>query len=99
HLPRSPLFPYTTLFRSLLLVTTMNLTSMAVVREKEIGTLEQIMVTPIQPTELIIGKLIPFTIIGTINATVVLLVMIFGFGIPIKDRKSTRLNSSHVSIS
>lgn len=68
----------------LLLVTTMNLTSMAVVREKEIGTLEQIMVTPIRPTELIIGKLIPFTMIGVINATVVLLVMVFGFGIPIR---------------
>ena len=68
----------------LLLVTTMNLTSMAVVREKEIGTLEQIMVTPIRPSELIIGKLVPFTIIGSINATVVLTVMVFGFGIPIR---------------
>ncbi len=68
----------------LLLVTTMNLTSMAVVREKEIGTLEQLMVTPIRPSELIIGKLVPFTIIGVINATVVLVVMVFGFGIPIK---------------
>jgi ABC-2 type transport system permease protein len=68
----------------LLLVTTMNLTSMAVVREKEIGTLEQLMVTPILPSELIIGKLIPYTIIGSINATIVVLVMVFGFGIPIK---------------
>lgn len=68
----------------LLLVTTMNLTSMAVVREKEIGTLEQIMVTPIRPSEMIIGKLIPFTMIGAINATIVVLVMVFGFGIPIK---------------
>ena len=68
----------------LLLITTTNLTSMAIVREKEIGTLEQIMVTPIRPSELIIGKLIPFTIIGSINATVVVLVMVFGFGIPIK---------------
>ncbi len=68
----------------LLLVTTMNLTSMAVVREKEIGTLEQIMVTPIRPSEMIIGKLIPFTMIGAINATIVVVVMVFGFGIPIK---------------
>jgi len=68
----------------LLLVTTMNLTSMAVVREKEIGTLEQIMVTPIRPSELIIGKLIPFTMIAVINATIVLVVMVFGFDIPIK---------------
>jgi ABC-2 type transport system permease protein len=68
----------------LLLVTTMNLTSMAIVKEKEIGTLEQIMVTPIRPTELIIGKLIPFTLIGAVNATIVVLVTIFWFGIPIK---------------
>ncbi len=68
----------------LLLVTTMNLTSMAVVREKEIGTLEQIMVTPIRPSELIIGKLVPFTIIGLINGGVVMLVMVFGDGIPIR---------------
>jgi ABC-2 type transport system permease protein len=68
----------------LLLVTTMNLTSMAVVREKEIGTLEQLMVTPIRPSEMIIGKLVPFTIIGSINATVVVTVMVYGFGIPIK---------------
>jgi ABC-2 type transport system permease protein len=68
----------------LLLVTTMNLTSMAVVREKEIGTLEQIMVTPIRPSELIIGKLVPFTIIGLINSGVVMLIMVFGYGIPIR---------------
>ncbi len=68
----------------LLLITTMNLTSMAIVREKEIGTLEQLMVTPIRPTELILGKLVPFTIIASINASIVLLVMVFGFGIQIK---------------
>ncbi len=68
----------------ILLITTMNLTSMAVVREKEIGTLEQIMVTPIRPAELIIGKLVPFTIIGAVNVAVVLLVMVFGFGIAVK---------------
>jgi ABC-2 type transport system permease protein len=68
----------------ILLVTTMNLTSMAIAKEKEIGTLEQIMVTPITPSELILGKLIPFTIIGVANVCVVLCVMAFGFGIPIK---------------
>lgn len=67
-----------------LLVTTMNLTAMAIVKEKEIGTLEQIMVTPITPSELILGKLIPFVIIGVANVCVVLLVMVFGFGIPVK---------------
>jgi drug efflux transport system permease protein len=68
----------------ILLITTTNLTSMAIVKEKEIGTLEQIMVTPITPTELIIGKLVPFTMIGIINWCVVLVAMVYGFGIPIK---------------
>ncbi len=68
----------------ILLITTTNLTAMAIVREKEIGTLEQIMVTPITSSELILGKLIPYTIIGLIDVCVVLLVMVFFFGIPIK---------------
>ena len=67
----------------ILLITTTNLTSMAVVKEKEIGTLEQIMVTPITPTELIVGKLIPFTIIGLVNWCVVLTAMVLGFGISV----------------
>ncbi len=68
----------------ILLLTTTNLTAMAIVKEKEIGTLEQIMVTPIRPFELILGKLVPFTLIGFVDVCLVLLVMVFGFGIPIK---------------
>lgn len=68
----------------ILLITTMNLTAMAIVKEKEIGTLEQLLVTPLRPTELILGKLIPFTIIGMVNVSIVLLVMRFGFGIEIR---------------
>jgi len=68
----------------ILLLTTTNLTAMAIVKEKEIGTLEQLMVTPITSSELILGKLVPFTIIGLIDVCLVLSVMVFGFGIPIK---------------
>lgn len=68
----------------ILLITTTNLTAMAIVKEKEIGTLEQIMVTPIKPYELILGKLIPFTIVGLADVCLVMAVMVFGFGIPIK---------------
>jgi ABC-2 type transport system permease protein len=68
----------------ILLITTTNLTAMAIVKEKEVGTLEQIMVTPIRSYELILGKLIPFTIIGMANVCIVLTVMVFGFSIPIK---------------
>jgi ABC-2 type transport system permease protein len=68
----------------ILLITTTNLTAMAIVKEKEVGTLEQIMVTPIRSYELILGKLIPFTIVGMTNVCVVITVMVFGFDIPIK---------------
>lgn len=68
----------------ILLLTTMNLTAMAIVKEKEIGTLEQLLVTPLRPIEMIIGKLVPFTIIGLIVVTVAILVMVFGFSIPIR---------------
>ncbi len=68
----------------ILLLTTMNLTAMAIVKEKEIGTLEQLLVTPLRPVEMIIGKLVPFTIIGLIVVTVAVLVMVFGFSIPIR---------------
>ena len=68
----------------ILLITTTNLTAMAIVKEKEVGTLEQIMVTPIRPTELILGKLIPFSLIALVNFSVVLTVMVFGFDIAVR---------------
>ena len=50
------------------------LTSMAVVREKEIGTIEQIMVTPITPAEFILGKTLPFVLIAFVDVTLILLI-------------------------
>ncbi len=76
-----------------LLVTliTLQLTSMAVVREKEIGTMEQIIVTPIKPVEFILGKTVPFAIIGLVDAIVVMLVGVFWFEIPIRGPLSVFL--------
>ncbi len=65
-------------------VVTLLLTSMAVVREREIGTMEQIMVTPITPTEFILGKTMPFVVIGFIDVTLVTLIGRFWFGVPIR---------------
>jgi drug efflux transport system permease protein len=56
---------------TLLLTTVIMLTAFAVVREREIGTLEQLMVTPIRPAELIIGKTMPFMLIGLGNVFLV----------------------------
>lgn len=68
----------------ILLVITTILMAMAIVKEREIGTLEQIIVTPIKPYQLIIGKLIPFVIFGFIDILLVNAVMVFWFGIAIK---------------
>ncbi len=65
-----------------LMLITMTLTSLGVVREKEIGTLEQLMVTPIKSWQLILGKLIPFTIIGYVDVLIVLALARFWFGVP-----------------
>jgi ABC-2 type transport system permease protein len=67
---------------TVLMIITMTLTSLGVVREKEIGTLEQLRVTPIKPHELIIGKLIPFIMIGFVDVMVVLAIARFWFEIP-----------------
>ncbi|TLY29330.1 MAG: ABC transporter permease [Ignavibacteria bacterium] len=67
---------------TVLMIITMTLTSLGVVREKEIGTLEQLQVTPIKPHELIIGKLIPFIMIGFFDVTVVLAIARFWFEVP-----------------
>lgn len=67
----------------IMLVTTI-LTSLAVVKEREIGTLEQLIVTPIKPYQMILGKIIPFSILGFVSVTIVISVMSFWFQIPIR---------------
>lgn len=67
----------------LLLIITVFLTSMGIVREKEIGTLDQLIVTPIRATELILGKTIPFSILGFLEITIAMgfVYLIFGIGV------------------
>lgn len=68
----------------ILVVTTTVMMAMGVVKEREIGTLEQLIVTPIKPFQLIIGKLIPFVIIGFIDFLIVVTVMVLWFGIAVR---------------
>lgn len=68
----------------ILIIVTINMTSLAIVKEREVGTLEQLIVTPIRPFQMIIGKLVPFTIIGFVSIILVLSVMRFWFGIEVK---------------
>jgi ABC-2 type transport system permease protein len=68
----------------LLSIITLILTSLAVVKEKEIGTLEQLIVTPLKPYQIIFGKLIPFTILGFAAVIIILTSMWVIFSIAIK---------------
>lgn len=63
----------------ILLTITVMLTSMSIVREKELGTLEQLVVTPLTPMELMLGKTLPGLLIGMLDMTFVLLVAVFWF--------------------
>lgn len=60
------------------------LTSMGIVRERERGTLEQLMVTPIKPYELMLGKILPYIVLGYIQITLALLIGVVVFKVPIK---------------
>jgi len=68
----------------LLMVMTMLLTSLAIVKEKELGTLEQLVVTPIKPYQLIIGKLAPFFLIGVVDVILVVFFASWIFNLPVK---------------
>jgi ABC-2 type transport system permease protein len=67
----------------ILMVMTLLLSAMGVVREKEIGTMEQLIVTPIRPWQLLVGKLAPFAIIGLFQMFLVTAVTVFGFRVPL----------------
>jgi ABC-2 type transport system permease protein len=67
-----------------MLIMVMMLTAFAVVREREIGTLEQIMVTPIRRWEFILGKTLPFFLIGCFDATMISLIGTLWFGVPLR---------------
>jgi ABC-2 type transport system permease protein len=60
------------------------LTAMAVVREREIGTLEQIMVTPIRSWELVVGKTLPFALLGLLDVIMIALIGVFWFEVPLR---------------
>jgi ABC-2 type transport system permease protein len=68
----------------LIMLVTLILTCMAIVREREMGTMEQIIVSPIRPVELILGKTIPFALIGYIDVALVTFVGVFLFEVPIR---------------
>jgi ABC-2 type transport system permease protein len=68
----------------ILLLVTANLASMAIVREKELGTLEQLNVTPLRRWELIVGKLLPYGMIALIDVLLVVAVAVLWFEVPLR---------------
>jgi len=69
---------------NIIALVTMMLTSMAIVREKEIGTMEQLMVTPIRPIELMLGKTLPFAAVGLLEVLLVTGAALLIFRIPFR---------------
>src|SRR5579872_4393132 len=67
---------------NIITIVTLSLTAMAIVREKEIGTMEQLMVTPIRPLELILGKTLPFVVVGFWDMLLVMTAALLIFHIP-----------------
>jgi ABC-2 type transport system permease protein len=69
---------------NIITLVTLSLTAMAIVREKEIGTMEQLMVTPIRPMELIIGKTLPFVAVGVWDMLLVMGAALLVFHVPFR---------------
>ena len=69
---------------NIIALVTLMMTAMGIVREKEIGTMEQLMVTPIRPIELILGKTLPFAIVGLLDVVLVTTAALVIFRIPFR---------------
>ncbi|MBI5490315.1 MAG: ABC transporter permease [Deltaproteobacteria bacterium] len=81
---KSPLFMVPGVAAMLLLVVTTIATAMGLARERELGTLEQVMVTPVRPGELILGKVTPFVAVGLLDVLATLTVGSWVFDVPIR---------------
>ncbi len=67
---------------NIIMIVTLMLTLLAIVREKEIGTMEQLMVTPLRPIELMLGKTLPFAVVGLVDMVMVTAVALLVFHVP-----------------
>jgi ABC-2 type transport system permease protein len=68
----------------ILTLTLSSITALAIVRERERGTLEQLIVTPITRTGLMLGKVLPFALVGYVQVTVILMLGAFVFDVPLR---------------
>jgi ABC-2 type transport system permease protein len=68
----------------ILMIIAALLTSLTIAREREMGTLEQVMSTPLRPAEMVLGKMLAYFVVGVIDATVTVIVGIFVFQVPLR---------------
>lgn len=80
---RTAVFVVPGLVGVILTMTMVMLTAMAIARERERGTLEQLIVSPVRPVELVVGKIVPYIGIGYVQMTIILLLGSFVFDVPI----------------
>jgi ABC-2 type transport system permease protein len=69
---------------NIIMLVTLMLTALAIVREKEIGTMEQLMVTPVRPIELMLGKTLPFAVVGLVEVALITAAALVLFHIPFR---------------
>ncbi len=69
---------------NILFMVTLMLTAQAIIREKEIGTMEQLMVTPMRPIELMLGKTLPFALVGMVNLVMITSAALLIFRVPFR---------------
>lgn len=69
---------------TIIMIVTISLTALAIVREKEIGTMEQLMVTPLRPVELMLGKTLPFALVGILQVFIVVSAALLVFRVPLR---------------
>src|SRR5205823_2002506 len=69
---------------NIIMMVTLMLTAMAIVREKEIGTMEQLMVTPVRPIELMLGKTLSFAVVGIVDVALITTAALVVFHIPFR---------------
>jgi len=69
---------------NIIMLVTLMLTALAIVREKEIGTMEQLMVTPVRPIEVMLGKTLPFAMVGIVDVVVITAAALIVFRIPLR---------------
>jgi ABC-2 type transport system permease protein len=81
---KSSYFMVPAIFALLLSLVAMAIPSMAIVKEKELGTIEQLYVTPIRPYQLILGKMLPFVLISFVNVVLVTAIANLWFGVPLR---------------